>query len=255
MLNNGGEGGSLDSYYLRDWRERNKPVDAPPSSELPRQILEATRAWFETDLPAERGKPLDAFNHPELFRAGTDWLKAAKKADPERVAEVAAMHGALVGETKGHSLDTEARARGESMDAEVQRGWGFDPYSDHATADAAAVSDEMPRVMFTLRGRYVYSALADWDSEDETERRVWREGGPSFVPFERPKHHVEDVVLIDLGVPFDQGAAREALRRGISERAFAKEFSISLRQSRQFREVMADLLDWDLHTTKRITPR
>jgi Mg-chelatase subunit ChlI len=57
-------------------------------------------------------------------------------------------------------------------------------------ADAAALSrqDLMPRVTFTLRGRYVYSAVADWDGERETERRIWREGGTSFVPFEWPAH-------------------------------------------------------------------
>jgi len=61
--------GELDSYYLRDRREANKPVDAPPTSK-PRLALESMREWFETDIPAEPGKPLDAFNHPELFWAG-----------------------------------------------------------------------------------------------------------------------------------------------------------------------------------------
>jgi hypothetical protein len=44
------------------------------------------------------------------------------------------------------------------------------------------VSSGLSRVRFTLRGRYVYSAIADWDEE---RGRIWREGGPSFIQFGR----------------------------------------------------------------------
>jgi hypothetical protein len=46
------------------------------------------------------------------------------------------------------------------------------------------VSSGLPRVSFTLRGRYVYSAVADWDEEIG---RIWRTGGPSFIQFGRDR--------------------------------------------------------------------
>jgi hypothetical protein len=206
----GGQGRSIDSYFLSDWRQRNKPVDALPSNDL-RIGLEATREWFETDQSAEPRKPLDAFNHPEHFRAGTEWLEVVKKADPVRFADAAAKHGSLVGETKGSSLDSEARARGESLDSFTADDEGATRYPAQDAAGLAAHRRQL---------------------DDPHARRELR--------------HVEAVTLLDYGYAFDMSAARDALRRGVSERAFAKQFGVTLRQSRQYREALADLLGWDL---------
>lgn len=267
----GGEAGPLNSYYLTDRRTKAPLVEGAPQSDAIRNALGMARTWFETDQPFALGSP-HRYNHPEYFDAGTAWLKEFYTPNPnERYP--------LVGETKDNSLDSEARARGESMNAEAEDedGETYFPAAD-AAADAAAVvvagsigaSHEGPadpyqptidpaRLLLPHNPVHLLAwrvcdawikdtrgtpAAAIFDRQAPRHRYAVRKG-LDRARARRQLRHVEAVALIDMGYSFDMSAARYALISGISERAFAKKFGVSLRQSRQYREALADLLEWD----------